>query len=212
METLESYWEQLRLTTLAEGEWVIRNLGLALIPLALALVLFLPDRRRTPVWWAGVAVFLAFLPNAPYVLADVTWFLRDVRWVEEEVAVFALMPLYALFFLAGFTAYATSLLLMRRHLHGRAVSAWAVAAHAISAVGIYLGRAYDLNSWDVATAPGRVLEAVWESVAAPRRLGVIVLIFGGLALGTPAYQWLLRAAANQWRRRTFTEEAELSRR
>jgi uncharacterized membrane protein len=50
--------------------WMGWNLLLAAIPVLLAWVLFRPARRRAALWWLGLAVFVAFLPNAAYVLTD----------------------------------------------------------------------------------------------------------------------------------------------
>ena len=47
--------------------WMIWNSLLAIIPLALSYWLFCGRGRRTAAWWIGFGVFMAFLPNAPYV-------------------------------------------------------------------------------------------------------------------------------------------------
>lgn len=47
---------------------VIWNLFLALIPLIFIFWLFRPSASRSVIWWAIFLIFVAFLPNAPYVL------------------------------------------------------------------------------------------------------------------------------------------------
>jgi uncharacterized membrane protein len=144
--------------------WMLWNLVLAGIPLALAIPLFTPGRRVTPLWWAGLAAFVAFLPNAPYVLTDVIHFTADVRSTPSDLVVtFGLIPQYGLFFLAGFACYAISLLRLERWLRARAVPmprivALEAALHALCTVGIFLGRVFRFNSWDLVTRPAAVVD------------------------------------------------------
>ena len=120
--------------------WMAWNLVLAAIPVALAIPLFTPGRRVTPLWWAGLCAFLAFLPNAPYVLTDVIHFTADVRATPSDLVVtFGLIPQYTLFFLAGFSCYAVSLLRLERWLRARAmpvrhIVAVEAALHALHAL------------------------------------------------------------------------------
>src|SRR5688500_10718967 len=80
--------------------WMGWNLLLALVPLALALVLFRGHRDRTASWWLAAAAFVAFLPNAPYVMTDVIHLYSDVRTVESDAVLsLAVLPQYALFIL-----------------------------------------------------------------------------------------------------------------
>jgi uncharacterized membrane protein len=47
------------------------DLSLALIPLFIAFILFLPKyHKRSVIWWIGLIIFITFLPNAPYALTD----------------------------------------------------------------------------------------------------------------------------------------------
>src|SRR6478736_5332776 len=50
--------------------WMSWNLLLAAIPMLLAVLLFHRPRRHSVLWWGGVAAFVLFLPNAPYVVTD----------------------------------------------------------------------------------------------------------------------------------------------
>ncbi|MGL4883991.1 MAG: DUF1361 domain-containing protein, partial [Waterburya sp.] len=52
--------------------WIVWNLFLAFIPLALSFWLFVRRNiKRSLLWWIGLVVFIAFLPNAPYLLTDI---------------------------------------------------------------------------------------------------------------------------------------------
>jgi uncharacterized membrane protein len=151
------------------GDWMTWNLFLAAVPLALAVALFRPGRRRGATWWAGCATFVAFLPNAPYVATDVVHLL----WRAEAGAdlrhllVFEL-PFYGALIALGLTAYLFALRALRRYLvaTGRAALRLPVelALHAASAFGVYLGRVERLNSWEIVTRPRRVVSATAATV------------------------------------------------
>ena len=55
------------------------DISLALIPFLLALLLFRFAKLPGLLWWPFFAVFVLFLPNAPYVLTDVIHFVAKVR-------------------------------------------------------------------------------------------------------------------------------------
>jgi uncharacterized membrane protein len=181
--------------------WMVWNLVLAAIPAALAIPLFAPGRRPSPLWWAGLAVFVAFLPNAPYVLTDVIHFTADVRRTPSDLVVtFGLIPQYGVFFLLGFGCYAISLLRLERWLRARGVSVPRVLAmegaiHALCAVGIFLGRVFRFNSWDLVTRP----DAVVDVVRIPQLSSVVLLLltFAVLAGGTTALRAVIMSVT--WR-------------
>ncbi|HEV7888507.1 MAG TPA: DUF1361 domain-containing protein [Acidimicrobiales bacterium] len=159
--------------------WMGWNLVLALVPLGLAVRLF-RDRGRGPRrgargawWWAGAVAFVLFLPNAPYVLTDVVHLYGDVRVVESDAVLsLAVLPQYALFMLVGFASYVACLVLLEGYA-GRRRSRWMrPSIHALSALGIYLGRVVRLNSWDAALHPSAVVRAVGETISV---YGVLLL-------------------------------------
>jgi uncharacterized membrane protein len=143
------------------GYWMAWNLMLALVPLALAVLLFSRPARHGPAWWLALAAFVAFLPNAPYVLTDVIHLVDDAQTVPSDAVMsFVVIPQYAAFFLVGFQAYVGSLLLVGRWLVRSGRASWVVpvelALHGLCAVGIHLGRFDRLNSWDVVHRPSTV--------------------------------------------------------
>ncbi|MGK7901267.1 MAG: DUF1361 domain-containing protein, partial [Hormoscilla sp.] len=102
---------------LKNSPWMGWNLFLAFIPLCLSFWLFRSTRSRSLLWWAVCLVFVAFLPNAPYVLTDTIHLIEDIRqnysvWIVTLV----LIPLYTLFILLGFEAYVLSLLNLGNYL------------------------------------------------------------------------------------------------
>jgi uncharacterized membrane protein len=145
--------------------WMGWNLLLAAIPLLLAWVLFRPARKRGAFWWLGVVVFVAFLPNAAYVLTDAVHLVQDIQRVKRpSVLLGAIIPLYCAYFLAGLACYSIALTRLRKYLitAGRARMALAaeVSLHLLVAVGIFLGRVDRLNSWDILARPAGVIMAL----------------------------------------------------
>lgn len=169
----------------ANAGWMGWNAFLALVPLVLARFLF--GHREHPRWLlvSGGAVFVAFLPNAPYVLTDVLHLPRDLHHVDGWVAA-GLLAQYLTLFAIGFVSYVLSLVRLERWLADRGVSRRAVlctdlALHALCAVGIVLGRVFRFNSWDLVTNPGGLLDVL--RVPQPRTVLVLFTLFALLAGG-----------------------------
>lgn len=176
--------------------WMVWNLLLAAVPIVLATVLFRDVRsKRSPAWWVGVAAFVAFLPNAAYVLTDVIHFVDDARGIPSVAVVsLAIVPQYALFFALGFGAYVLSVIAVARYLHRTGYGRWVAPAeltlHGLSAVGIYLGRFLRLNSWDLVTQPDSVTSR-WGELAGTRAVAAMVVTF----VIVSALYWALKQVA-----------------
>jgi len=170
--------------------WMGWNLVLAVIPLGLARYLY--GRRERPKWLlvTGSVAFVAFLPNAPYVLTDVLHLRRELsvldgnHWLEA-----AMVGQYLCLFAVGFLAYVFSLVRLERWLATRGWSRRAVLAadlslHGLCAVGIVLGRVFRFNSWDLITNPGGLLDVL--AIPKPQTVvalaGLFALLAGGAAL------------------------------
>src|SRR5439155_30712 len=94
------------------------------LPFALAVVLFVPRRPHNVTWWVGLGTFIAFLPNAPYVLTDVIHLSGQARRAPTFVHVAALVTEYALFMGAGLVLYGGCLFLLRRPLPVDGLERW----------------------------------------------------------------------------------------
>jgi uncharacterized membrane protein len=171
------------------NSWMVWNLWLALVPAALALALFRPALRRGAIWWLGAAAFIAFLPNAPYVLTDVVHVRADLRAASSSAPMtLAVVGLYAAFVVAGFVAYAFSVLRLVDYLRANGVGRAALIAselgvHALATVGIVLGRVFRFNSWDLLAQPGEVIDAL-RVPQTERGLAIVVLLLAALVVGT----------------------------
>lgn len=162
------------------------NLLLAWIPLLLAVAVVRVSRsgRRISVALLLVA-WLLFFPNAPYVVTDFVH-LHHIggmpRWFD-----ILLLGSFALSSLAlGFG----SLYLIQDLIRSRCGVVWswagALTAIALSGVGIYLGRVYQLNSWDV-LQPGRLLAAfAARDSSGQGHGGLLTLLLTGLLAATYA--------------------------
>jgi uncharacterized membrane protein len=169
--------------------WMGWNTLLAWIPVGLAFALFrLPWVARrgaggvegstasasafasdashgSPLWWVGMALFVLFLPNAPYVATDLIHLRDDVQLVGRDgPVVTAVLPIYAAFIASGFLAYYLSLAELGRYLtrigRGRWRPGVMLGAHVLCAVGVFLGRWARLNSWEPVVEPEGTLDRV----------------------------------------------------
>jgi uncharacterized membrane protein len=163
--------------------FLVWNLFLAWIPLLLALW-FSAARRG----WALLAIgaaWLAFLPNAPYLVTDLVHLGESGNELWRHVLQF------------GFAAWTGVLLgvvsLRIVHLHverlyGR-FAGWSLVAAStgLCAVGVVIGRFQRWNSWDLVTSPGVVAASTIEWVRSPiadvrsTAVALAVALFFGIA-------------------------------
>jgi uncharacterized membrane protein len=178
------------------ADFMAWNLTLALVPVVIGALLF---RRRStsPLWWVGLAAFLAFLPNAPYVLTDVIHLADDVRFTRSDtLLVVGILPQYAAFFVAGLLAYVVALRDLTSWLLDRGWSRLRVAGvelvvHAACAVGVYLGRVPRFNSWDLVTRPDAVAATAADHLSDRYPLALVLVTFVVLVVATVVLRALL---------------------
>jgi len=171
------------------NSWMVWNLFLAMVPAALALSLFRPGLRRGAPWWLGLAAFIAFLPNAPYVLTDVVHMPADLRAASGSTAMtVGVLCVYGAFAVAGFAAYAFSVLRLLKYLRASGVAragliATELGVHTLATAGIVLGRVFRLNSWDLIAQPGEAIDK-FRLPQTERGPAIVALLLTALALGT----------------------------
>jgi uncharacterized membrane protein len=187
-------WYQYRFLT-----W---NLFLAWTPYLFSLAADLLSRACRGAWLLLAilaAGWLAFLPNAPYILTD---FIHLQR--EPSVSIRYDAVLIGAFALTGCLLGAMSLLLMQSLVERRAGRSWSwtfvVTIVGLSGVGIYMGRVLRWNSWHVVTRPLQIIDALAEVLRDPLghpraiTLSVLLAVFllGSYILFYLASTWLLR--------------------
>jgi uncharacterized membrane protein len=163
--------------------FLVWNLFLAWIPMVLALWITVLRSRWTVA--AASLAWLAFLPNAPYLVTDLVHLNRGGNDLWRHVLQF------------GFAAWTGTLLgvVSMRLVHQRVERAagpavgWCVVAGSVGlcAVGVVIGRFQRWNSWDLLTRPSQVAASTFDWVSNPitevRSTGVALAIaaFFGLA-------------------------------
>jgi uncharacterized membrane protein len=157
------------------------DLFLAWVPFLLALVVY--ERVRAGAAFRSIAllacVWLAFFPNAPYLLTE----LRHVSRGGRVPALYDVVLLGAAGW-AGLLLGLTSLFLIHavaRRFVG-SLYAWGVVVGVLvaSSFGIYLGRALRWNSWDLVAHPQWLASLLGEiavdPLGHPRPLALMVLL------------------------------------
>lgn len=162
--------------------FMVWNLFLAWIPMVLAVV-FAGVRRR--IWLIPVGIaWLAFLPNAPYLVTDLVH-LRDGYDLWRHVLQYGFAAW------TGIILAVVSMRMVHRRLtdeFGRAVGWAAMAATvALCAIGVVIGRFQRWNSWDLVHRPDAVVAGTFDWVRNPfsyvesTGVGLAVAAFLGLA-------------------------------
>ena len=168
LQVLEAWAPNLAKVARDDVRWMAWNTLLAWLPVALAFALFrrrTSDHLRTPLWWMGAALFVLFLPNAPYVVTDLVHLHGDVVLVDGSWPVITgVLPVYGLFIGSGFVAYYLALRELGLYLERVGLAVWRgvtiASVHALCAVGVYLGRHARLNSWEPVVEPHDTLQRV----------------------------------------------------
>jgi len=160
------------------------NVILAWVPYVCSVVLLMlkqprPAPRRSFLTSLVALMWLAFFPNAPYLVTDFVHLTPSASlawWYDIGlIATFAWTGLM----LAVVSLSIVQALVAQRYGQARG---WAMATGTIllSGVGIYIGRFVRLNSWDPLVRPLRFGKLVWDAIArgsatSPRTLGVTIM-------------------------------------
>jgi uncharacterized membrane protein len=146
--------------------FLVYNLALAAIPLALGTVAIRLGKQHSKSASLLVLMWLALFPNAPYLLTD----LIHLRLRPESPFWFDWL-LFVSMAGAGLLIGLVSLAQVNRYLRDRfsilTADGLIVGVVAMSAFGIYLGRFLRWNSWDIATRPGHLLSELVSMLVHP---------------------------------------------
>ena len=167
--------------------FLVWNLFLAAIPVAASMALEAARRRQWPLvtQFAAFGIWLAFLPNAPYIVTDLLHL--QPRGIPLWFDVALLVSAAGTGLLMGYS----SLVTVQKVVTDRFGHAWgwavALAAHLLCGFGIYLGRFLRWNSWDFLAHPSALFVDVADLVVNPRShpgtMAVTFIYGGALALG-----------------------------
>ncbi|HEY9762259.1 MAG TPA: DUF1361 domain-containing protein [Trichocoleus sp.] len=195
--------------------WILWNLFLAFVPMVLSFWLFRRRKgSRSGIWWLVFAIYIAFLPNAPYLLTDIIHLIRAVRHGFSIIAIaLAFIPLHIVAILAGFETYVVSLLNQGEYLRkqgARQYILWTeLLTHALCSLGVFMGRFRRYNSWDLVLDPNIIVEQTLDDLTSKRSLLVIAVTF---VVITVLY-WLMKqitlGLVLRWRYARVGKEIEL---
>lgn len=146
--------------------FLLWNLFLGWIPLLAAWALYRCRRRPVTAFLCGL-VWLAFLPNAPYLITDLIHVgeLNAVLPLWLDVGILAVAAATGLL-LGVLSLFYVHALVHQRYGH----RSWLFVAAIVplASFGVYLGRGPRFNSWDVVNRPDLLLELAFERLASPQ--------------------------------------------
>jgi len=181
-------WRQFVQARGATYLFLLWNLFLAWIPY-LASLRVGQLQRRSAGWFAqglGLLIWLAFLPNAPYIVTDFVHFrpLAPIPLWFDLVLLFATACTGLL--LGLLSLHETHWILRRWFSH---LSTWLLVLGAIglAGFGVWLGRFQRWNSWDIVTRPQDLLRDIVATLSERQEMlhavGISALLSGILLVG-----------------------------
>jgi len=158
--------------------WMGWNIFLAFVPFFISLFIFKKnnwENSKFPLKFLLVIFFILFyffLPNSPYVLTDIIHLVRQIKdyryfsLSDNEIIVF-LIPQYLIFIFLGFSFYVLSFQRMLHFLmecNFDIVTIWIIKIinPFLMAIGIFLGRIYRFNSWDILSNSEGIIKSTIE--------------------------------------------------
>lgn len=164
--------------------FLLWNIFLAGLPYLAALAMWAMHRLRTSGWAIGVVglAWLAFLPNAPYIVTDFVHLGRSRAmplWFDAVmISTFAAL---------GLALGLVSLMVVHRIVDERWGRRWgwtmSLTVLVLCAPGIYLGRVHRFNSWDVLADPSPLVSLVVYRLTHPFGNPVLLVALAAMTIG-----------------------------
>ena len=155
------------------------NLFLAWIPYLSALLAASLHQLFPRRWWLllipGI-VWLAFFPNAPYLLTDLIHFNTQTTFIVWRRIFLLASTIWTGVFLAIFSLRSMQEI-VRAYLGSLVSWVFVFVSLGLSGIGVVLGRVFRWNSWDLLFHPLEILATV-QSIfyLYPRNLGIIIFV------------------------------------
>jgi uncharacterized membrane protein len=184
------------------------NLFLAWVPLVLAIAAGVLQRAGSTARVAAAAcaaAWLAFFPNAPYIVTDVVHLEARGGALVVDAATIGAFALTGL--LLAFASLQRMHGLVRTRLGSRAGWAMVAGVSLLTGFGVYLGRVLRWNSWEVVSEPGALAADVGARLADPLAHGWTLAVtfgFGAAFLAWYVSVWRLVEPAGTGARRSPT--------
>ncbi len=146
--------------------FLVWNLFLAVIPFCISF--YLRQKEHLKKWrllcWS--AIWLLFLPNAPYIVTDLIHL-----QLSDGFLVFLDLLVILSFAIAGLLFYLVSVkhmeVLFRENFSKKLRNIFFTALPFLCGFGIYLGRFLRFNSWDILQDPASLLKTVVTLIVSP---------------------------------------------
>lgn len=153
------------------------NLFLAILPLYFSYRL---DYGHKFFKWVWLIAWLAFFPNAMYIITDL-FHLKKMRTIPEWYDLLILFSSAVTGVLIGYLSLFNVERFLARLMDRRIVTSIIGAFFLLCGYGIYLGRYLRWNSWDIVADPFALLDDVKEEVFHPfhnKECWLLTLLFG----------------------------------
>lgn len=136
------------------------NVGLALIPFALAKKLFRTKVKTTKWWVGGLLLFLLFLPNTAYIITDIVHFKKALRLYPDLFIVAISAVQFFWFVFVGYWLFVESYRCFEHFMVKRykaSIGLLRISMFFLVSVGVFIGRFLRFNSWDLVVSPQTVV-------------------------------------------------------
>ncbi|WP_452223732.1 DUF1361 domain-containing protein [Lacinutrix chionoecetis] len=160
--------------------FLIWNVFLAIIPYVITLYLIDKKTRSKIGFIVLFGVWLAFLPNAPYIITDLFHLSRSAFkniWIDTLVI--------STFAITGMLLFYFSLFEMKKLLLAffskKIANTIIILSIFLSAFGVYIGRFLRYNSWEIVSNPLRLFNDVLNMMLHPlanKEVWIFTLFFG----------------------------------
>ena len=159
--------------------FLVWNLFLAFIPYAISNYLIFRNNQKKGMTLVAVALWLLFLPNAPYIVTDL------IHLFNPDTFLWFDLVIILSFAFNGLILYYLSVKDVRRILHLKFSERWVNSLFYllpfITAAGVYLGRFRRWNSWDLISNPWALVIDLSTLILHPienRAAWIFIFIFG----------------------------------